>query len=572
MKKLCLALSLAAGALLFAGCRSCEEEAIVQQIARELDQGGTLYFIADQTQLLGDFCGFARDVNQGIQESEALAPRLKSGIGKGVAAGLDSLKELGVAGEIGFGASSVAFRFADCPKEIYRNRFFYCHGNRETPGALWALGGVENRDLTDSIRAIPDNALLAADFLFQPDELIATFRRIEREIRPEQPSLLNPMIEDAIRNVSGNWAILVTDDAVGMLPVSFLITIPDPGAKIFNQVAALTGNPPMTAPGKGSFAMFELPAPGNLPMKPLLQHSEDQLILFSSTDFAGKFGTSALLADAPEYRALAHRLPTQGLGFLYTGGDIGKLLANFAAGLGLKLPIDLPPQFTVWEKTPNGVLGTQNSRWDINHWQLAMQFAPAAVALAQPLSRIWSTLDGDDGEEAEKPADGRNYNEVATARQDAQVQAQMETVYAALRSYAAKRGGAYPAAADIDGLRELLKTTKLTSAPLIVPPQQPDELPVEPNDFSYDNCSFIYFSGHTEASAPNLPLLIDWPYNGRGSFNVLFVDGSRANFALENVSNCRRVVSFLHSRFKYSEADYNRLLATATKLDRAFAE
>lgn len=561
------------GGLCLAGCSSAEKTSktedgcrpgatVSEQIAGRLDAGGTFYCYADQTEVLKSAVAFLKDLDVAVQASE-LPAKKKAGIAKGVAAALRLIAAMGAEGEVGIGASSIRVGEPGCPKVMYRNRFFNCHGDRPAPGIAWTIGGVENRDLAPVFSAIPADALLAADFELYPDQLIGIFREIEKDFaRPGQPSVLTKEVEDIIRAVSGNFGVLIAERGQGetnKLPVSVMLAIPDRDGKIFNLIATVTGQSKVEPKGNGE---LKIPAINDeLMVSPVIYYSDNMTTIYSSEVFAANYAVAESITANPEFARLTRDMPEKGLGVLYTGPGIGRKIAELTDDLGFKLPIEIPAQLLIWEKVSNGIVATQNSAWDINHWQALANVLPAAAMMVQPLAMLINLAD--DGGEC--PA------EVAPP-DTAAVLEQLKAIDVSLREYAIGHDGKFPAGDDIAGLRELLKATSLESGMLISPAAGGDELSVEADNLTYDNCSFIYFGGSAVASTPNLPLLVDWPFNQKDCFSVLFVNGEVATFQVENLNSCRRLVSFLQSKFKYSESELNRLLATADKLDKMFVK
>lgn len=51
---------------------------------------------------------------------------------------------------------------------------------------------------------------------------------------------------------------------------------------------------------------------------------------------------------------------------------------------------------------------------------------------------------------------------------------------------------------------------------------------------------------------------------------MILVDGSVETLELENPENCRRVVSYLHTRYHYTEPEFKQLMQKAAALDQQF--
>ena len=65
-------------------------------------------------------------------------------------------------------------------------------------------------------------------------------------------------------------------------------------------------------------------------------------------------------------------------------------------------------------------------------------------------------------------------------------------------------------------------------------------------------------------------MVIDWPYNHRDAFNVLFADGSVETVELEDPGCCKRIISALHARYGYPEEEFRRLIRQAERIDKLF--
>ena len=146
---------------------------------------------------------------------------------------------------------------------------------------------------------------------------------------------------------------------------------------------------------------------------------------------------------------------------------------------------------------------------------------------------------------------------------------QLKPLADALEKYAAEHDGRFPAEEGIAGLKMLLEAGLIAPSALICPGTE-DEAAADTESFTFDNCSYVYFGGFNRKSNPKLPLVIDWPFNHADAVNVILVDGSVETLELENPENCRRVVSYLHTRYHYTEPEFKQLMQKAAALDRQF--
>ena len=63
---------------------------------------------------------------------------------------------------------------------------------------------------------------------------------------------------------------------------------------------------------------------------------------------------------------------------------------------------------------------------------------------------------------------------------------------------------------------------------------------------------------------------MDWPLNHRDEVRILTVGGKIHTFSIRDLNSCRKLASFLQSRFLYPEQDFRRLLDVADTLDNTF--
>ena len=117
---------------------------------------------------------------------------------------------------------------------------------------------------------------------------------------------------------------------------------------------------------------------------------------------------------------------------------------------------------------------------------------------------------------------------------------------------------------------ELLASGLIAPDELICPAAHGDNPARDAASFTYDNCSYVYVGGSGPQTPEDFPLVFDWPLNHRDRFHVFTVGGKVLTFSLKDLKSCRRLASFLQSRFRYSEPDFRRLLEAADKLDAKF--
>ncbi len=545
------------------GCHTTEPAATApkpptlrEQVISHLNPGGSYYQYTDLTATLSAFYAYGDRVSQAILQSN-LPPADREKIAGILNTGMLAISLAGMDGELAGGASSVPLNLPPDSPVRYRNVSYVGYGPGTEKGLLWQLFGTKNRDLRDHLKAIPANALFVADFEFYPERFLEFFERIAANFAKEgRPALTIPdSVRELFPALGGEWFVLVLpvppEKQNGGLPISFLVGMPDHDNKIFRKLTHFEETPEAGTTHK----LSQLGAA--LPFTPVLMAGENSLCLYSDEQAIPAFKEGIpVLADTKKLAALTTGLKTEGTGFFYSSAGLGNLLTTLTPGIfnGIAIPVELPDQLYIMRKEPNGILVEGNSGWDLNTTQFSLSMAPILLPLSAGTFNRIENLRGN----AQKAADFQKCGK------------HMEQFRQAFAAYADAHDGRYPAGDDLEGLRELIAAGNISPAAAVCPAARGDQPAKDAKSFDYDNCSYVYFGGATRQSSPYLPLLVDWPFNHRNRFHVLFVNGEIRSYPLENLTSSRRLVSFLHSEFRYTEAELRRLLKTADKLDARF--
>ncbi len=543
-----------AALLALTGCATSAPTAR-ERVEASLDRDGDTFVYRNQTNAIKTLRAYGDEVAAALLRSQyPAAEREKlAGIVNMVMLGLE---QAGLDGEIASGASSKALPGNNATVR-FRNRMFFYHGP-QTDGTLWRLFGTKNRDLAPDLAAVPADALLAADFSFYPLEMVELAAKLNGAANGALGDAKLDEIRPVLEGLGGEWGVLLfplPPAEEGQAPgVGFVLMVPDRDNRLFNMLAELTGN-------KNKDEINLAFAAAKLKEVPVMARLENMIVLYSSRRAADRYAEERpRLVDQPEYKELAAGLPTSGSGFFFSRAGLGDFLVRqFGDGKPSPIPVPLPNQLYLAEVCPDGIGVVGNSSWDLPTYEIAGSLLPLAIA-GVTRSR---ELTADNEAEAKARVELRNQAFEGCRKQ-------LEKIDRALRLYAESHQNKFPAENDIGGLRALLKDGKITPADLICPAAAGDEPAENPEKFGADNTSYLYFGGLSLESAPMLPLVVDWPINHENRFNVLFVNGQIKSFELENLKSCRRLVSFLHSEYKYSEADFRRLLDTADRLDREY--
>lgn len=556
-RSLTLALG-AAAALLCAlcGCRSAESDPstrLREQVASRLDAGGSCYQYSDLTATLDAFYAYGDRVSRAVLQSDLPAER-RATLTAVWNTFLLGVSLSGLDGGVAVGSSSVRLGLPPSSPVRHRNVVCAVRSSENQPGLIWNLFGDGRRDLRGALETVPADALLAADFEFRPELLLKFAEHLASNFRQEgrpEPRFLSDL-KETVPSLSGVWRIIVAPPADGArdgaLPFLFSLRLPDHDGRLFKL---LTGSPAPSAPG----AVLPLARFKSLTSSPPAVAAQgDSVVIYSDGQAVRALGDGTpRLSETAGFASLTSGLTLEGSGFLYSAAGLGRTLDFLVPGQlgGVPLPLELPEQLYVLHAEPLGITAEGNSEWDLSTTQLCLKLTPVLMRLASK-----TVL--------------RVENAAATVRGNADFQScgdNMRRIGRALAAYARAHGGRFPAGGAVEGMRELISGGYLPAASAVCPAAHGDSPAPDAGSFGPSNCSYVYFGGSSDKSAAKLPLLTDWPLNHRNRFHVLFVDGEIRSYALENLNSCRRLVSFLHSRFRYGEADFQRLMNAAKELD-----
>ncbi len=561
-----LTVAAAAAALWLAGgCRSSVtpgEAKPYEQAARHIQAGGTYYKISDPARLFASleqlFHGlelslaspdnqlppeFVRELQQ-FSAAFALAWRL-AGVDELAASGASSVP---LAGEQG----------------LFENRMFLALPP-EPRGFLWKLTGGGNRPLRDEFGALPVNTVFAADLTVEPIALGRALKQLEMTSRLGDElvePIFNTPLEPLLAGVSGEWSILVTAagdvSADALDGVRVLITLPDAGGRFFRCLAGVAQLVPGTVSEENRIVFGPLNNFG-VNWRPELHYDDGRLYFYSSREMLDCLADESAprLADTPEFHRLAAGLPESGSGFVYSGGGMALFRDELASLLGAEAAAALAEldrtELTVFRNETDGKLVVSHGSWDLNQAEFAERALIPAAGLMALVSPYFN--------------EHRRMLDEQAVREKCRLQ--LRALAEALEKYAAEHHGSFPEKEGIAGLKALLKTGLIAPSMLICPGAE-DEAAADAGSFTFDNCSYLYFGGFSRKSNPKLPLVIDWPFNHADAVNVILADGSVETLELENPENCRRVVSYLHTRYHYTEPEFKQLMQKAAALDQQF--
>lgn len=556
MRKTILTAALLA-ALLLTGCL-CRQpgespdsapDAEFDRIAARLQSGGSYYRIATPDPLFLQMRRIARATGHALRHSK-LPEETKTRYLRLLTFGELVVHLAGVAEIEGIGSSSVP---CGNGSRFFDNRSFLAV-SRNSEGFLWRLFGSGNPVPKSELENLPGNTIAAACFEFHPEIAF----RILTSAESLRGSLDNALglfggvenLRKLLEGTGGRWRFLLCAGPQG--ETQFAFSIPDREGRLFALLAALAAPLPGA---RTETQQIEFPTLRETPFRlaPFFTRSGDRLNGSSERLCAPQEGRKKL-GESAEFRRLAQNLPEEGIGFFYTGSNYGKLAGRNLEELGFDFDANLlkPVQFTVLRREADGFLAVSRSNWEYGQLEFFEDSLLPAALFAGAAAPLFSA----------EPA--------APPEHRAECRDQLEEIGRALRHYAEFHNGNYPQQPDIDGFRELLSSGYFKPDLLICPDAAEDQPAPDAAHLSYENLSYLYLEGAKFEKDSRIPVVIDWPYNHRDAFNVLFADGSVETMELEDPGCCKRIISALHARYGYPEEEFRRLIRQAERIDKLF--
>lgn len=136
-----------------------------------------------------------------------------------------------------------------------------------------------------------------------------------------------------------------------------------------------------------------------------------------------------------------------------------------------------------------------------------------------------------------------------------------------LKKFSANNNGKHPEGLFLDGINKLMNTAGF-EAKLLCCPGAGCVAANGNEPLLEQNCGYLYFGNWQQESSGNLPLLIDMPENHNGYFYAVLRNGKVKLFRLKQQMSVKRMASYLHTVFKYSEDEFSELIKRAEELDK----
>lgn len=396
-----------------------------------------------------------------------------------------------------------------------------------TPGLLWQIFAPQSIRIGEKLNPLPANTIAAGAVEVRTEHLFRLFGKTVNTLSGE----MLPFPPEIAEGLAGVWEFVCLPGKDGIYTE---ITLPDPRS----HFSALLQSILPTREDGTKYA-------------PQSEFSPEITFLFQPGRLTLAIGEKTVppagtLGDNPQILKHLAYLDANGAGFFYLSPSAGQYLQPDRAAT--------PGILAVLTAKPEALILQSVSDWDpiSEQWLL-----PAVLAPIAPFSEIFQSV--------EMPPETKN-----SLPEESACTVQLEKLRTALENYAEKHDGKYPAPHSVEGLRELLKEKWISPEQLLCPAATGDTAAKNAESFTADNCSYIYVGGSTRQTPADFPLIMDWPLNHRDEVRILTVGGKIHTFSIRDLNSCRKLASFLQSRFLYPEQDFRRLLDVADTLDNTF--
>ncbi len=507
---------------------------LTEKIAARLDSGGSFYQLTDLTRALE-----AEKRRQGSMPERFSRSGMPENMSQYLYRLADSvmisLVLAGAEGELAYGASSVPCPETGEQEQYFRNTGVLLHGKNSGKGVIWRLFGSENHDLTEDLHAVPANALLAADFEFYPAEAVPAVTAVLNRLL-NNPAV-NASVPEILKGMGGSWCVLAIPLENLPLP-GIMAAAPDKNGAAFRLLSELTRQTPTgNMLALGSFRILHFA-------------DENMTVFYSSPECMDALSENyRLLKDTAQYKNLTHKLDFSGTGFVYTSPELPIYLRRvFFRNTDSMIP-EIPESLTVFKRLDNGFEAVSNSTADLSTVEFRVNFSVMVNLLNEYVK-------------SEYRANLRREKVMRVKCRE-----RLALLESAVRKYQEKHNGAMPPAGALESMTALLKAGEVSPAELLCPGAGEDYPAKAGEPLKYGNISYVYFGPWEREDDENLPVLADWQFNHKDCFNVLLKNGKILSFEVEKLDSCRRLVSVLQSKFKYTEKDFRKIMSTATKLE-----
>ncbi len=418
------------------------------------------------------------------------------------------------------------------PKAQFKTTRVLCTGS-EPEGLLWQFHGNRQINLPESLKNLPEDTLAA---VLLPVDVQTISENLKELIQSQENAAILPSGQSRLfQSISGTWVLIIRPGEDGIYTE---LSLPDQhglGRKFLQNFLQQTPDGTCNIPLDNK----------NLQCR--VEFSANRILITSKQKSPEP---NRKLLQLPAVQSSLPHLPADGIGIIYLSANAGAYIQPAR----LDALREMPNMLGVLTRKPDALILQTVSDWNpVSEKHLI----PAVLTDWPQFLKVLLWAD--------------QFSIVTAAMQKNHgCSDHIQILRKAAADYAAAHNGKFPAASGIDGVRELLNGKFLDPAALVCP-SAPGDTPAENAEkFTADNCSYVYVGGSTTSTPADFPLFFDWPLNHKDQFNVITVSGKVYSFQLKELNSCRKIASFLQSRFLYPEQEFLRLLKTADSLDAAF--
>lgn len=398
----------------------------------------------------------------------------------------------------------------------FRNELLFKFNEDKELGFLPTLFGAKNENLADELAIITDNTVFSCNLQFKLKEFLAKYPKTSEydELNNilKNNKILNFTLEELAETAEGKWGALVN-----LYPrkedheFEFLLSIPDTKNTLYPAICEQVINNKIGEAVEGNPDKLYVKLIRNL--KSVVIRRDGYVLIYSSERAIENIVKDVKIGEySSKLQKFGLEEKVRGNGFVYFNPASFNFAVSFFPNTLLTLQDDIEALNIICNQG-DSILITQYSNLDFNDW-----FANKNIL---NLSKVLEYFVLPQIQQLEL----QKMNKAAAAK----CVEDLKDIYQKyLLSFALQNQGKYP--------------SKEAVANVI------------------DSKKYCYIANRKNSEDKNMPLLFDCSNNHGNQINVLFVDGTVRSFEIENVNVPKKVISYLHSVYRYKAQTFAELL------------
>ena len=405
---------------------------------------------------------------------------------------------------------------SDNKTPVYFNRFAAL-AKPDTQGFIWHLLDAPRQDLSPFIDSLPEKTLFAGCLYLTPEAIMTALEKYAdtspKELNQLCQQKMGKSASKLLQELSGKWDVIVFHFE-GRIHYRF--TSPDPEQNLSAAFRIL-------------LPLLKRFLPENAPF-PQLKNRDGKLLILSQGAENALKEAPLLTKNSPDLDYLIRQLPPQGNGFFFWSSEFSQFLlpANVNLQKNWKLPFVIGTVLSTG--SAYDVLSLSNC--DLDELQ-------TFCSMLLPLRKAANFLLAGQQKKNRQVKANRALDEFGKL-----CSAKLLTIGKKLQEYADSHSGRFPAnlaKLDLPGEKLLCPAAKYSP--------------------------YVYFYGFTKKDNPHFPLVCDFIAHGNEA-RVLLLNGKVISLKTEGHYSLKRLVSTLHTKFRYPEKDLQMLLKKIYTVDK----